>query len=62
MPIAITDAIKTLAEAERRFGLGRCPLDGRKPSEDAGFFPEWRSDLLELTAGKVAIEMIEIRG
>ena len=54
MPIAITDAIKTLAEAERRFGLGR--------SEDAGFFPEWRSDLLELTAGKVAIEMIEIRG
>ncbi len=54
MPIAMTDAIKTLAEAERRFGIAR--------SEDLAFFPEWRSDeLCEALKvlkrmGKVAIE------
>jgi hypothetical protein len=52
MPIAITDAIKTLAEAERRFGLGR--------SEDAAFFPEWRSDLPELTAAET-MDLGELR-
>ncbi len=39
--IAITDAIKTLAEAERRFGLVR--------SDDDDFFPEWQVDLPELS-------------
>jgi hypothetical protein len=39
--IAITDAIKTLAEAERRFGLVR--------SEDDSFFPEWQVGLAELS-------------
>jgi hypothetical protein len=39
--IAITDAIKTLAEAERRFGLVR--------SEDDEFFPEWQVGLPELS-------------
>ncbi len=38
--IAITDAIKTLAEAERRFGLVR---------SDDDFFPEWQVGLPELS-------------
>ena len=52
MPIAITDAIKTLAEAERRFGIAR--------SEDLAFFPEWRSDLPELTAAET-MDLSELR-
>ena len=44
MPIAITEAVKTLAEAERRFKLAR--------SEDLVFFPEWRSGLQELTSAE----------
>jgi Type I restriction enzyme R protein N terminus (HSDR_N) len=47
--IAITDAIKTLAEAERRFGLVRCPSDGPGPTEDDDFFPEWQVGLPELS-------------
>jgi hypothetical protein len=39
--IAITDAIKTLAEAERRFGLVR--------SDDDEFFPDWQVGLPELS-------------
>ncbi|NJL37437.1 MAG: type I restriction endonuclease subunit R [Leptolyngbyaceae cyanobacterium RM2_2_4] len=39
MSVAITDAITTLAEAERRFNLTRI--------EDKAFFWEWQSDLPE---------------
>jgi len=39
MTVAITDAITTLAEAERRFNLTRI--------EDKAFFWEWQSDLPE---------------
>jgi hypothetical protein len=39
--IAITEAITTLAEADRRFELQR--------NEDENFFVEWRQDLPELT-------------
>lgn len=39
--IAITEAITTLAEAERRFNLSR--------TEDETFFSEWQSNLLELS-------------
>lgn len=41
MSTAITEAITTLAEAERRFNLYR--------TEDEQFFWEWRTDLPELT-------------
>jgi hypothetical protein len=42
--IAITDAIKTLAEAERRFELVRS-----EDSENDDFFPEWQVGLPELS-------------
>lgn len=42
MSIAITEAITTLAEAERRFNLSR--------TEDEMFFSEWQTDLPELSA------------
>ena len=41
MSIAITEAITTLAEADRRFGLVR--------SEDESLFPEWQLNLPELS-------------
>lgn len=41
MTFAITDAITTIAEAERRFSLSR--------TEDETFFPEWQTMLPELT-------------
>jgi hypothetical protein len=41
MSIAITEAITTLAEANRRFGLMQ--------SEDENLFPEWQIDLPELS-------------
>lgn len=41
MSIAITEAITTLAEANRRFGLMK--------SEDENLFPEWQIDLPELS-------------
>ncbi len=41
MPLAITEAITTLAEAERRFHLVR--------SEDETLFPEWQTGLPELS-------------
>ncbi len=41
MSLAITDAIQTIAEAERRFGLQR--------TEDAAFFTEWQTDLPALS-------------
>jgi hypothetical protein len=41
MTVAITEAIKTLAEAERRFGLSK--------TEDETFFLEWQSDLPALS-------------
>ena len=44
MSIAITEAITTLAEAHRRFGLVR--------SEDERLFPEWQTNLPELSAEK----------
>lgn len=40
MTVAITEAITTLAEAERRFNLVR--------NEDEAFFPEWQSELPDL--------------
>jgi hypothetical protein len=40
MSIAVTDAITTLAEAEKRFGLMR--------TEEEGFFEEWQQDWPEL--------------
>lgn len=52
MSIAITEAIKTLAEAERRFRITR--------SEDPAFFPEWRSDLPALTSSETT-DLIELR-
>jgi hypothetical protein len=42
MTVAMTEAIKTLAEAERRFGLSR--------TEDETFFLEWQTDLPVLSA------------
>lgn len=41
MPIAITEAITTLAEAERQFNLSR--------TEDETFFSEWQTHLPELS-------------
>ena len=41
MSIAIIEAITTLAEASRRFGLVR--------SEDESLFPEWQLNLPELS-------------
>jgi hypothetical protein len=42
MTFAITEAITTIAEAERRFNLSR--------KEDEAFFPEWQMTLPELSA------------
>jgi hypothetical protein len=42
MSIAITDAITTLAEAERRFNLSR--------TEDEAFFSEWQTSLPKLSS------------
>jgi hypothetical protein len=54
MPIAITEAITTLAEAERRFNLSR--------SEDERFFSEWQLDLLELsTVEQTALDELRQR-
>jgi hypothetical protein len=39
--IAITEAITTLGEAERRFGLQR--------NEDKAFFTEWQQNLPDLS-------------
>jgi hypothetical protein len=44
MSIAITEAITTIAEAERRFGLSR--------TEEEYFFPEWWRDLPPLSPGE----------
>lgn len=46
MSIAITDAISTLDEAERRFNLTR--------TEDETFFSEWQTDLPEISATEQA--------
>ncbi len=54
MSIAITDAITTLAEAERRFHLQR--------TEDESFFPEWHSNLPDLSdSDKTAIQNLRRR-
>ena len=51
---AITEAITTLTEAERRFNLHR--------TEDEQFFPEWRTSLLALTdAEKTALNQLRQR-
>jgi hypothetical protein len=42
MSLAITETIKTIAEAERRFQLSR--------TEEESFFPEWWTDLPELSS------------
>ena len=44
MSVVMTDAVTTLAEAEQRFQLMR--------TEDEAFFPEWQTDLPELTAAE----------
>jgi hypothetical protein len=48
MSIAITEAISTLAEAERRFHLSR--------TEDEAFFPEWQLDLPVSSAEQLALD------
>lgn len=54
MTVAITDAITTLAEAERRFNLVR--------TEDEAFFLEWQSDLPELAeAEQAALDQLRRR-
>lgn len=54
MSTAITEAIPTLAEAERRFNLSR--------TEDETFFPEWQTDLPELPASeKTALDELRRR-
>ncbi|GAP95375.1 hypothetical protein NIES2104_18970 [Leptolyngbya sp. NIES-2104] len=52
MSIAITDAISTLDEAERRFNLTR--------TEDESFFLEWQADLPEISATEQA-ELDQLR-
>ena len=52
MTAAITEAIKTLAEAEQRFGLVR--------TEAEVDFLEWQADLPELTSGETA-DLDELR-
>jgi hypothetical protein len=44
--VAITEAIKSLAEAEERLG--------RRRTEDEHFFSEWQSELPPLTASEQA--------
>jgi hypothetical protein len=44
--IAVTDAVKSLAEVESRFGLRR--------AEDEQFFTEWQHELPELSEGEQA--------
>lgn len=54
MSIAITEAITTLAEAERRFNLSR--------TEDETFFSEWQMSLPELsTPEQTAIDQLRRR-
>ncbi|MEM8504527.1 MAG: type I restriction endonuclease subunit R [Cyanobacteria bacterium P01_D01_bin.1] len=54
MSVAITDAIKTLAEAEQRFHLSKI--------EDDSFFPEWRLGLFDLsTAEKNSLDELRQR-
>jgi hypothetical protein len=54
MSVAITEAIVTLAEAERRFHLSR--------TEAKAFFPEWYADLPDLTeAEKTGLEEMRRR-
>ena len=54
MTTAITEAIKTLAEAEQRFELLR--------TEEAAFFLEWKTDLPELSAAEtVALDVLRQR-
>lgn len=49
MSIAIMEAITTLAEANRRFGLMRWSTTDHRSSEDENLFPEWQIDLPELS-------------
>ncbi|WP_017324098.1 type I restriction endonuclease [Synechococcus sp. PCC 7336] len=54
MSLAITEAITTLAEAERRFNLAR--------TEDETFFSEWQADLPTLAiAEQVALDELRRR-
>ena len=54
MSVAITNAIKTLAEAERRFGLSR--------AEDDLFFSEWQTALPKLSqAEQSALDQLRQR-
>jgi hypothetical protein len=54
MTFAITEAITTIAEAERRFSLSR--------TEDEAFFPEWQMTLPELSAvEKLALDDLRRR-
>ncbi|MGI8936401.1 MAG: type I restriction endonuclease, partial [Phormidesmis sp.] len=46
MAIAVTEAIKTIAEAERQFCLSR--------TDDETFFLEWQTDLPEISAAERA--------
>ncbi|MEM8503708.1 MAG: type I restriction enzyme HsdR N-terminal domain-containing protein [Cyanobacteria bacterium P01_D01_bin.1] len=48
--IAVTEAIKNLAEVESRFGLSR--------SVEPTFFPEWQRDLSELTPAQQSAVLV----
>ncbi len=52
MSLAITEAIRTLADAERRFQLS--------PTEDESFFLEWQTGLPALTATEKS-NLVELR-
>lgn len=53
MPVAITDAIQTIAEAERRFELSKI--------EEPSFFPEWQMGLPILSESEKS-SLDELRG
>lgn len=54
MPVAITEAIKTIAEAERRFELSQ--------TEVSSFFPEWQTDLPDLSdAEQISVDQLRQR-
>ena len=51
---AITEIIQTLADVESRFNITR--------TESEGFFPEWYTDLSQITeADKAALNLIRQR-
>ncbi len=56
--VAVTEAIKTIAEAERQFGLSSGLSSGLSKMEDETFFLEWQADLPALSD----TERVELEG